>query len=141
MPAGHSSTVQRRNILLTQCARISDMEVKIGAGLIEEVIAVAEGELKLLDIMRESRAYVPFSLRQSHSSPLGRTDLFAGGRNWRRKRPLANGNILGEILIRRELRLLPANEISLDAPRRSQIRRLSPTVRLCPPFRYLPWRG
>lgn len=31
------------------------MENKIGAGLIEEVIQMAEGELKLVDVMTESK--------------------------------------------------------------------------------------
>lgn len=31
------------------------MENKIGAGLIEEVIQVAEGELRLVDVMTESK--------------------------------------------------------------------------------------
>ena len=35
--------------------RISDMENQIGAGLIEEVIQVAEGELKLVDTMVEAK--------------------------------------------------------------------------------------
>ena len=39
--------------------RISDAENQIGGGLIEEVIQVAEGELKLVDVMAESKAYVP----------------------------------------------------------------------------------
>ena len=34
------------------------METKIGAGLIEEVIQVAEGELKLVDVMVQSKPYV-----------------------------------------------------------------------------------
>ena len=34
------------------------MENKIGAGLIEEVIQVAEGELKLADVMLKSKVYV-----------------------------------------------------------------------------------
>lgn len=34
--------------------RISEIEHKIGAGLIEEVIQVAEGELKLVDEMSKS---------------------------------------------------------------------------------------
>lgn len=42
--------------MLTRRCRISDIEVKIGAGLIEEIIQVAEGELKLVEAMRESRA-------------------------------------------------------------------------------------
>lgn len=35
--------------------RISDLESRIGAGLIEEVIEVAEGEHKLVDIMIEAK--------------------------------------------------------------------------------------
>jgi NADH dehydrogenase (ubiquinone) 1 alpha subcomplex subunit 5 len=38
--------------------RITDLENKIGAGLIEEVIQVAEGELKLVDVMLNSKVYV-----------------------------------------------------------------------------------
>jgi NADH dehydrogenase (ubiquinone) 1 alpha subcomplex subunit 5 len=34
------------------------VENKIGAGLIEEVIQVAEGELKLVDVMLRSKVYV-----------------------------------------------------------------------------------
>jgi len=34
--------------------RIAELEDAIGAGLLEEVIQVAEGELKLLDIMQEA---------------------------------------------------------------------------------------
>ena len=37
------------------CARVSELENQIGGGLIEEVIQVAEGELKLLDTMIESK--------------------------------------------------------------------------------------
>lgn len=37
------------------CTRISELENQIGGGLIEEVIQVAEGELKLLDTMIESK--------------------------------------------------------------------------------------
>ena len=39
--------------------RISDAEQQIGGGLIEEVIQVAEGELKLVETMAESQVYVP----------------------------------------------------------------------------------
>lgn len=35
--------------------RIEEIENKIGAGLIEEVIGMAESELKLVDIMYESK--------------------------------------------------------------------------------------
>ena len=38
--------------------RISKVETQIGAGLIEEVIQVAEGELKLVDTMMEHKVYV-----------------------------------------------------------------------------------
>ena len=38
--------------------RINEAEQRIGAGLIEEVVQVAEGELKLVDTMLESKAYV-----------------------------------------------------------------------------------
>lgn len=37
--------------------QISDIESKIGAGLIEEVIQVAEGEHKLVDMMIEAKAW------------------------------------------------------------------------------------
>ena len=36
--------------------RISEIETKLGAGLIEEVVQVAEGELILVDEMLASRA-------------------------------------------------------------------------------------
>ena len=39
-------------------SRISDAERQIGGGLIEEVIEVAEGELKLVETMAESQVYV-----------------------------------------------------------------------------------
>lgn len=35
--------------------RIEEMETRIAAGLIEEVIQVAEGELKLVDVMAENK--------------------------------------------------------------------------------------
>lgn len=35
--------------------RIGEIEDKIGAGLIEEVIDVAQGELNLIDTMEQSR--------------------------------------------------------------------------------------
>ena len=41
---------------LTNARRISDIESRIGAGLIEEVIQVAEGEHKLVDEMTKSKA-------------------------------------------------------------------------------------
>lgn len=49
-----------RYLLIWDCAntsshRVEELENKIGAGLIEEVIQVAEGELKLLDTMVQSK--------------------------------------------------------------------------------------
>ena len=45
--------------------RISDAEQQIGGGLIEEVIQVAEGELKLVETMAEYQVYVPRSTCES----------------------------------------------------------------------------
>lgn len=47
--------------------RIIDAETQIGGGLIEEVIQVAEGELKLVETMAESQVYVspPIATRLS----------------------------------------------------------------------------
>ncbi|KAI4148205.1 MAG: hypothetical protein L6R39_002859, partial [Caloplaca ligustica] len=42
---------------LTMDFRIAEIEDKIGGGLIEEVIQVAEGELKLVDTIREARSW------------------------------------------------------------------------------------
>lgn len=47
---------EKRSPRLTQC-RIDEAEQTIGAGLIEEVIQVAEGELKLADTLLESKVY------------------------------------------------------------------------------------
>jgi NADH dehydrogenase (ubiquinone) 1 alpha subcomplex subunit 5 len=41
--------------VLIPCPRISELETKIGAGLIEEVIQVAEGELELVDTMVQAK--------------------------------------------------------------------------------------
>jgi len=40
---------------ITDVSRISELENRIGAGLIEEVIQVAEGEHKLVDAMVEAK--------------------------------------------------------------------------------------
>merc|ERR1712093_773337 len=37
--------------------QVSEIENKIGAGLIEEVIQVAEGELKLVDVLAKSKVW------------------------------------------------------------------------------------
>ena len=42
-------------MLIPLIRRISELETKIGAGLIEEVIEVAEGELKLADTMLQAK--------------------------------------------------------------------------------------
>jgi hypothetical protein len=56
--------------------RISDLETKIGAGLIEEVIQVAEGELKLVDTMVRAKVYVLLSMLilvpANYASQMGR---------------------------------------------------------------------
>ena len=47
---------REEGILLTWGGdRVADMENQIGAGLIEEVIQVAEGELKLVKTMTEAK--------------------------------------------------------------------------------------
>jgi NADH dehydrogenase (ubiquinone) 1 alpha subcomplex subunit 5 len=38
------------------CYRVSELESKLGAGLIEEVIEVAKGELSLIDVIQKSQA-------------------------------------------------------------------------------------
>ncbi len=45
-------------LLTTTGHRISEAETQIGAGLIEEVIEVAEGELSLVKIMAEHKVLV-----------------------------------------------------------------------------------
>lgn len=54
--------------------RISEVENKIGAGLIEEVIQVAEGELELVDVMSKAEVYVLTSSLQedTNSRQMGR---------------------------------------------------------------------
>jgi NADH dehydrogenase (ubiquinone) 1 alpha subcomplex subunit 5 len=43
------------NILANPHDRVHELEQKIGAGLIEEVIQVAEGELKLVETMEKTK--------------------------------------------------------------------------------------
>ena len=66
-PLEASQYVRRLDLLVFICLaqdtnafihRISDAEQQIGGGLIEEVIQVAEGELKLVETMAESQVYV-----------------------------------------------------------------------------------
>jgi len=42
-------------LVMLMSSRISEIETQIGAGLIEEVIQVAEGELKLVDEMAKTK--------------------------------------------------------------------------------------
>jgi NADH dehydrogenase (ubiquinone) 1 alpha subcomplex subunit 5 len=44
-----------QSYVLTLSSRIAEIENKIGAGLIEEVIVVAGNELKLVDTLAESQ--------------------------------------------------------------------------------------
>ena len=55
---------------LTPASRIDDAETQIGGGLIEEVIQVAEGELKLVDTMLENKVYVEVVSSFCHSAYL-----------------------------------------------------------------------
>lgn len=58
-----------------KCYRISAAEKEIGAGLIEEVIEVAEGELRLTETLFEAKMYVSVSLKLVYSL----TDLIPVG--------------------------------------------------------------
>lgn len=40
---------------MTELLRVHEIEQQIGAGLIEEIIQVAEGELKLVESMEKSK--------------------------------------------------------------------------------------
>ena len=71
--------------------RIDGIEKKIGAGLIEEVVQVAEGELELVDEMLQHQmyvSYIPFSTR------LNLLTADADGMSWRRNLHPASGCIL-----------------------------------------------
>ncbi|OJJ46690.1 hypothetical protein ASPZODRAFT_132804 [Penicilliopsis zonata CBS 506.65] len=53
----HVETMKWENEPALEAEQISEIENKIGAGLIEEVIQVAEGELKLVDELYKSQAW------------------------------------------------------------------------------------
>lgn len=72
--------------------RISDAESQIGGGLIEEVIEVAEGELKLVNTMFEARVYVSKGLKRSISASTLTMDT--GGRSSKKSHNQANGTTL-----------------------------------------------
>lgn len=90
-----------------QCAdvlvsRISDAENQIGGGLIEEVIQVAEGELKLVETMAETKVYVPGVLAIQPTEdiiflPTRMLTLSADGTSLKTSRRKVNGTILLEI--------------------------------------------
>ncbi|KAL8730123.1 MAG: hypothetical protein Q9181_004780, partial [Wetmoreana brouardii] len=56
-PASAETPVQWENEPPLEASQVAEIEDKIGGGLIEEVILVAEGEHKLVDTMLESRSW------------------------------------------------------------------------------------
>lgn len=56
-----------------EASQIAEMEDKIGGGLIEEVIQVAEGEHQLVDVMLESKSWEELE----EKAPTGQWDYFA----------------------------------------------------------------
>lgn len=108
---------QRANVLVY---RISDAENQIGGGLIEEVIQVAEGELKLVETMAESEVYVPHLVAIQSAEALiflliWMLTFGADGRSLKRSRRKVNGTILQEISIRRARRSLRINRYPKDS--------------------------
>ena len=99
--------------------RISDVENQIGAGLIEEVIQVAEGEMKLVDTMIESKVYVScridrgraYSFRTSRALTLN-----TGGRSSKRNRNPANGTTLQGTSIPQGLKSRRTNRCTYEKP-------------------------
>ncbi|KAL8767401.1 MAG: hypothetical protein Q9209_006091 [Squamulea sp. 1 TL-2023] len=65
--------VQWENEPPLEASQIAEIEDKIGAGLIEEVIQVAEGEDKLVDIIFESRSWEELD----EKPPQGQWDYFS----------------------------------------------------------------
>lgn len=123
--------------------RISDAENQVGGGLIEEVIQVAEGELKLVEAMAESKVYVQCpvanqptenSIFESRRILTLRTD----GTSLKRSRRRANGTTSLEIntlQARRSLRInRTIREPSIPQPsitRRSARSSCGSHMRLC----------
>jgi hypothetical protein len=64
--------------MLTIYPRINAIETKIGAGLIEEVIAVAEGELSLVDEMLRHQVYASCALKSPFSCFISLTAMQMG---------------------------------------------------------------
>ena len=76
--------------------RIEEIEHKIGAGLIEEVIQVAEGEEQLVDVMIRDRVKVIVAALQGSYC----ANLFIDGKIWKRSLLRGNGITLDAILER-----------------------------------------
>ena len=69
------------------------METQIGGGLIEEVIEVAEGELKLVNVMSQSQVYVfPQPAESVARDACVRMLTHTDGRTWRRSLHPVNGS-------------------------------------------------
>nr|POE60974.1 nadh-ubiquinone oxidoreductase 29.9 kda subunit, mitochondrial [Quercus suber] len=73
--------------------QINDIEARIGAGLIEEVIQVAEGERDLAEKLAQSKVSV---LQQSLVDRQRTLTSCADGRILRRSQHLVNGSMLSE---------------------------------------------
>ncbi|KAA6414836.1 MAG: hypothetical protein FRX48_01586 [Lasallia pustulata] len=56
-PGSDQKTVMWETEPPLEASQIAEMENQLGGGLIEEVIQVAEGELKLVDVMAESKVW------------------------------------------------------------------------------------
>ena len=94
--------------------RISEAEEQIGGGLLEEVIQVAEGELKLVDTMLESRVYVWYPMRielELFKSRISSLMQCVDGRSLKRSHNQDNGTTFQETNILREPRSRRTNRI------------------------------
>jgi hypothetical protein len=74
--------------VLTICGRISELEEKLGAGLIEEVIQVAQGEEQLVKTMIENQVYVLSYRYGSFASKLIKKIQLGGSRRDTTRRPV-----------------------------------------------------
>ncbi|MCJ1485551.1 hypothetical protein MMC06_005726 [Schaereria dolodes] len=72
-PGSDTKTVEWKPEPPLEATQILDIENQIGGGLIEEVIQVAEGELKLIDTMIEAKVWEELS----DKAPPGQWDYFA----------------------------------------------------------------
>ena len=81
--------------------RVEEMENQIGGGLIEEVIQVAEGELKLVDEMLKAKVWV---LLYGSVWAVRTLTRATGGRSWKTRLEKGSGSILHAISTRPGLR-------------------------------------